>query len=121
MPFSHADFMQDVREARSSGIKNIALNLKTTRFLNLSAIKFCVELAQELAEEGGRFAFVACSERTKRHFEIYGSLDEVRLVRDVDELEKLRPVSPRAHKLFKPHLGRLREKLHKAHERFCSV
>ncbi len=84
--FNQEDLLKEIRACMSEGRKRIALDLKHNRFLSLPTIKGCVDAANELAKSGGSFALISCQERTKRHFEIYGSLDQIRVYRSDREL-----------------------------------
>lgn len=84
--FNQAELFDEIRALRANGHQQIALNLHHNRFLSFPVIRFCVDAARELREGGGVFALVGCSERTKRHFEIYGSLGPIRIVRSEADL-----------------------------------
>ena len=85
--FNQEELTEEIKRLRSVGVIQIALNLRQNRFLNFPSIRFCVEVAEELRLISGGFALVGCSEKTKRHFEIYGSLDAIRLVRSETDVE----------------------------------
>ena len=78
--------MKEIEERVNAGDRFIALDLKGNRFVSLPVIKFCVEIATRLGKQGGSLALVGCIERTKRHFEIYGTLDEIRICQNTKEL-----------------------------------
>ena len=84
--FNQGALMEEIRGLAAQGAKHIALDLKANRFMSLPVIKCCVEVAQLLSECGGGFALVGCSEKTKRHFEIYGTLDHIEVVRSSAQL-----------------------------------
>jgi anti-anti-sigma regulatory factor len=84
--FSQRALVEEIRTLRELGHKKIALDLKANRFLSLPMIKHCVDVADKVASEGGAFALISCPEKTKRHFEIYGSLDHIGVVRSAAEL-----------------------------------
>ena len=79
--FNQEAMVETVSKLRGEGKKFIAFDLKNTRFLSLAAIQHIVTLAKEMRVEGGQVALVAPSEKTKRHFEIYGSLDGIQVFR----------------------------------------
>lgn len=81
------DIVSDIDAITVVGHKKIALDLKNNRFICMQAIEYFVALANELANRGGEFALIACAERTKHHFEIYGSLKNIRIVRSEKELD----------------------------------
>lgn len=56
------------------GPKQVAVNLKQTRFLSLPVIKLLSEMAEDLSNTGGQMALVTPSEKLKRQFRIYASL-----------------------------------------------
>ena len=85
--FTQEELLNEIREAVAQGRKKIALDLKSNRFLSLPAIKGCVEVSKKLAADSGKFALIMCPERTKRHFEIYGSLKHIRVMRSNGELK----------------------------------
>lgn len=83
---NHADLMSEVHAILADGTRRVALDLTQNRFFSLGAIQLCVSLARDLAADDGAFALIGCPERTKRHFEIYGSLKQIRVVRSAGEL-----------------------------------
>ena len=85
--FNQDDLIAQMRALKEQGETKIALDLKNNRFLSLPVIKFCVEISKELAGQKGGFALVSCPEKTKRHFEIYGSLKHIRVVRSERDLD----------------------------------
>ncbi len=84
--FNHEALLGQLRAAQASGRKHIGIDLRATRFLSLQAIKFITQFAAELAASGGQLALVAPAEKTKRHFEIYGSLDRILVFRAGEKL-----------------------------------
>ena len=88
--FSQDALVDEIQSLRLQGHKKIALDLRTNRFLSLPIIKHCVALAHRVASEGGAFALISCPEKTKRHFEIYGSLEQIGVVRSAAELVALK-------------------------------
>ncbi len=84
--FNQEALIQEIKDLRAAGHKRIALDLKANRFLSFPVILACVDAARELAEADGGFALVACPQKTKRHFEIYGSLKHIKIVRFAEEL-----------------------------------
>lgn len=83
---NHADLVSEIHEALAEGSKRIALDLTQNRFFSLNAIQFCMSIARDLYADGGGLALIGCAERTRRHFDIYGSLKMIRSVRFIDEL-----------------------------------
>jgi anti-anti-sigma regulatory factor len=79
--FSQNDLVKEVRDLCAQGHRKIALDLKNNRFLSFNAIRFCSDFSHELMSEGGALVLIGCAEKTKRHFEIYGSLDRIRIIR----------------------------------------
>lgn len=88
--FNQGELLIEIKEAVEAGATRVALDLRQNRFVSVAVIRACVETAQKLADKGGEFALVGCPERTKRHFEVYGTLDDIRVVRTEDELERRR-------------------------------
>lgn len=84
--FNQNALMEEMRGLVAKGCNNMALDLKGNRFMSLPAIKFCVKVAEELGRRGGQFALISCPEKTKRHFEIYGSLERIKIVRMISQL-----------------------------------
>lgn len=83
---THGDLVQEIHEVLAEGAKRIALDLTMNRFFSLNAIQFCMSVARDLEYSGGSLALIGCGEKTKRHFDIYGSLKTIRLVRSIHEL-----------------------------------
>ena len=80
------ELLGELASARKEGSTRIALDFRNNRFISLQAIQSIVTAAEELAGEGGEIALVGCIERVKRHFEIYGSLKHIRVVRTEADL-----------------------------------
>lgn len=93
---NQAELRSEIEALRAQGHKQIALDLRSNRFMGLPSLQLCVEVARGLAEVGGLFALISCPEKTKRHFEIYGSLNHIRLVRSPDALKNLVPAPAKA-------------------------
>jgi anti-anti-sigma factor len=89
------DLEVSLRNLRLQGKIFVALDLKLTRFISVSAIQSIVTVARELKEQGGEMVLIGPMERTKRHFEIYGSLRDLRIVRDGEALGTLALYEPR--------------------------
>lgn len=80
------DFMTQIHSALADGCRRIALDLTQNQFFSLNAIQLCVSLARDLTSDGGALALVGCAERTKKHFDVYGSLRQIMVVRTLGEL-----------------------------------
>lgn len=78
---TQTELLEEIRRRVSAGHLWVALDLRSNRFLSLPAIKGCVEIARELKARGGALALAYCPERSRRHFEIYGSLENIRVLR----------------------------------------
>jgi anti-anti-sigma regulatory factor len=85
--FCFDQLVESVKALRQAGKIHIAIDLKTTRFMSLAAIRYCVDLGNELLVQRGRLALIAPTEKTKRHFSIYGTLNSIQIVRSAQELE----------------------------------
>jgi anti-anti-sigma regulatory factor len=83
---NHSDLMTEIHSVLAEGSRRIALDLTHNQFFSLNAIQLCVSLARDLSEDDGGFAIIGCGERTKKHFEIYGSLKQITMVRTASEL-----------------------------------
>jgi anti-anti-sigma regulatory factor len=86
---NQSELISEVRGLIAQGHRFVAINLKDNRFLSLPVIKYCVDAARELWPVGGDFVLLACPEKTKRHFEIYGTLAHIRILRSIKELRSL--------------------------------
>ncbi len=90
-------FSNGILEARiakliEEGAQFIAIDLRTTRFLSLAAIRYLVTIGHQLAERGGYLGLVGPSDKTKRHFEIYGQIDHMILIPPVHQMKVSREV-----------------------------
>lgn len=85
--FNQNNLREQLRRAQASGFDHIALDVHATRFISLAAIQFLVEFAKELKGAGGQFALLQPSEKSKRHFEIYGSLNPISVIRQSAEIK----------------------------------
>ncbi len=79
-------FNQDTLKAllnrsQEASFQNVALDLRTTRFISIQAIQTISQFADALRAKGGAFALIGPTERAKRHFEIYGSLRAITVMR----------------------------------------
>jgi len=83
---NQTELISEVRGLIAQGHRFVAINLKDNRFLSLPVIKYCVDAAQKLWPIGGDFVLLSCPEKTKRHFEIYGTLEHIRILRSANEL-----------------------------------
>lgn len=83
--FNQSELIRELGELEKSQ-KYIAIDLRQNRFLSIPAIRFCVNMAVQLQNEGGQLALIGCTEKTKRHFEIYGSLAHLQLYRSETHL-----------------------------------
>lgn len=53
----------------------IAIDVTDAHFISIPMIKFIHSLAQEITRKGGRFALVGTTEKLKRQFHIFASLE----------------------------------------------
>lgn len=83
---NYESLIDEIAKARESGFRHIALDLRSNKFLNLQAIQACVAEAREIRVRAGQFAIFGCPEKIKRYFEIYGSLDNILMVRTEKDL-----------------------------------
>lgn len=84
--FTLHDLIKEIGALREKGHKRIAIDLKNNRFMSFNAIRFLSDAAREIGSQDGSFVLIACAEKTKRHFEIYGSLAHIRIIRTELEL-----------------------------------
>jgi anti-anti-sigma regulatory factor len=84
--------------SQESGFKHVALDVLTTRFISLQAIQTITHFAESLKANGGVFALVGPAERTKKHFEIYGSLRSITVLKPADVIaaEKVELFAPKS-------------------------
>jgi anti-anti-sigma factor len=75
-----------IEAARAEGHRFFILDLQRTIFLGLPFIKFLTSLGVELRKAQGELALVRLSEKLKRQIYIFGTLDSIRIVRNVSEL-----------------------------------
>lgn len=85
--FNFEPFSRQLRGLIIAGHTQIALDLSETRFLSLPCIKYLTQLAQDLEMKGGYFALLAASEKLKRQIDIYATLNPMKVVRSVQELQ----------------------------------
>ena len=79
--FNQNSLREGLKRARSLGYSQIAVDVTSTRFISLAAIQSMVRFGKELKAAGGEFVLIGPTEKTKRHFEIYGSLDSIKMAR----------------------------------------
>jgi len=83
----HAIFREQVGRYMSEGRTYLAIDFSRARFINLPSIKFLTEIGEQLKAKGGALAIMAASEKIKRQFDVYGSLDQLKVIRRASELE----------------------------------
>jgi anti-anti-sigma factor len=86
--FSQISLQESIAELRNKSHRHFVLDFRTSRFISVQSIRYCVEIARTLHAEGGRLVLLGCSERIKKHFEVYGSLVHIQVVRNEAELKK---------------------------------
>lgn len=84
--FNQSGLSAHLSQAMGEGKKHIGIDLRATRFISQQAILFLSQFAEQLAAAGGRLALIAPLEKTKRHFEIYGSLRWIDVYRAEDAI-----------------------------------
>jgi anti-anti-sigma regulatory factor len=72
------------------GEKWLVIDLKGTRFMSLPVIRYLEDLSEELRRAGGALAFEAMPDKTRRIFEIYGSLQYIVVVSRSEQLRSAR-------------------------------
>lgn len=87
--FNYEIFKKDlaiVLEEKES--KRIALNVARSQFISLPSIKYLSSIAEGLQSDGGRFALVGSTEKLKRQFHIFASLESIDVFRSIADWEK---------------------------------
>jgi anti-anti-sigma factor len=87
--FSHRSLQESIEEFRRKGCHHFILDFTSSRFISVQSIRYCVETANSLYAAGGKLVLLGCSERIKKHFEVYGSLKHIQVARNEAELKKL--------------------------------
>jgi anti-anti-sigma regulatory factor len=72
--FNFEETKANLSEAAHSG-KPVALDVSGAEFLNMKMIKFVHGLALEMREKGHAVALVGASEKLKKQFRVFASLD----------------------------------------------
>jgi anti-anti-sigma regulatory factor len=62
------------------GRSSLALDLRHTQFLNYQTLRFIHEAALQVTDGGRRFALVAASEKMKRQFNLFASMEPFQLL-----------------------------------------
>ena len=79
---------QLINEKIDQGELSLVLDLESTAFLSLPSIKFFAEVASLISKKGGALALLTPSEKLKRQIHIYASLEEMKLFRSRQDLER---------------------------------
>lgn len=66
-------------EALAAEAKQIAIDVSTAHFVSIPMIKFIDSLARDMVRRGGRLALVGPTEKLKRRFDTFASLDPLTL------------------------------------------
>lgn len=85
-----AELQEWSQEMLSRGEKWLVIDLKGTRFMGLPVIRYFEDLSEELRRAGGALAFEAMPDKTRRIFEIYGSLQNIVVVARAEQLRLAR-------------------------------
>lgn len=85
--FNQNTLRDQLKRAQASGYNHIALDVHATRFISLAAIQFLAGFAKEMRASNGQLALLAPTEKTKRHFEIYSTLNAISIVRHMTDIE----------------------------------
>jgi len=84
--FNQASIMQEIQDLCDQGCKTLAIDMSDARFISFPLIRFLWDMATEMKKLGGELALLSPSEKLKRQFSIYASLDDVRIYRSLEEL-----------------------------------
>lgn len=84
--FNYQSFKSHIETALGAGNKNLAVDLSKAKFLSLISIKYICSVAEGLKKDGGHLALLSASEKLKRQFDIYASLDELSLAKSSYDL-----------------------------------
>jgi anti-anti-sigma regulatory factor len=84
--------------------KRVALDVSAAHFVNIPMIRFLHEMAKDLNRAGGRLALVGPSEKLKRQFCIFASLDQVEVFSQEAWNKHMMASTPvkRPHSEFRP-------------------
>lgn len=72
----------------------VALDLHKAQFLSLPTIKFLAKNAAEIGAQKGECVLIGPSARMRRYIEIFGSLDNLKVFRNFEELDQGLQESP---------------------------
>lgn len=72
--------------------RQLAINVAEVQFISIPMIKLIHSIATSVSQKGGRLALVGATERMKRQFHIFASLDPLKLY-SLDGWDKLVNVS----------------------------
>lgn len=85
--FNHEGFKERVQDVANQAGTNLVVDLQPVKFLSLPTIKFLCSLAQELNRQGRALALLSPSEKQKRQFDIFASLDDIRIAKTLSDLD----------------------------------
>ena len=77
--FNCGELTGQVSELLKKGHQKIAFDLANTRFLGLPSIKFVSSVATDVESRGGRCVLLSPSEKIKRQFDIFASLNSIQI------------------------------------------
>ncbi len=90
MDLSNLDEIQLwAKDMKARGETWLVIDLKGTRFMSLPVIGFIENLSADLKSAGGALALVSMPDKTRRIFEIYGSLKNIFLVEKIENLKSI--------------------------------
>lgn len=75
-------------EQAAGQARQLALDVSGAHFISIPMIKFIDSLAREMVRRGGRLALIGPTEKLKRQFRIFASLDPITLMTQ-DNWERL--------------------------------
>lgn len=86
--FNFGQLKVQVNQLIDAGELFLVVDLEATHFLSLPTIKFLAEAAKRLATRGGSLALLTPAEKLKRQIHIYATLEEMKLFRSREDLER---------------------------------
>lgn len=88
--FNYQDFVKELHSINISQVEEFAVDLRAVQFLCLPGIKYLSGLSEKVGQAGGLMSIIGASEKLKRQFEIFASLDDIDFFRDQAEMKRRR-------------------------------
>ena len=84
--FNYKEFKSEMdKVVKEKSHHNVAIHLSQTEFISMPSIKYFSGVAEEIVQNGGKFALVGIPEKIKRQIDIFASLKPMLIFRSEED------------------------------------